>query len=208
MDASFPPLETVAPNGTIVGIDPTLTQAIAADLRVKARILNIPSDGLKNALLAGKADAIISSFIPVREWSRELGYSRAYYNAGPVLVAAAESASSGLIGVARDTPDERAARARWATRLRLFETPDAALSALAAGRISGAVVDAPDLTLFAQQTRETALHVQGKTLASVPYVVVVKKRDAALLAAIDQAISRLRANGTLAGIDQLEAAAG
>ncbi|HLG74216.1 MAG TPA: transporter substrate-binding domain-containing protein [Chloroflexota bacterium] len=79
LDASFPPLETLGPDGKPAGIDVQLAQALAQRLGVTVQITNMSSDGLKDAVWAGKADAIISSFQYVPEWRKELAYSEPYF---------------------------------------------------------------------------------------------------------------------------------
>ena len=79
LDASFPPLETVQPDGSLAGIDVTIARRLAAELGVKVQLTNMSSDGLKDAVLAGKADAIVSSFQVVPEWEKELAYSEPYF---------------------------------------------------------------------------------------------------------------------------------
>jgi polysaccharide biosynthesis protein PslG len=80
LDASFPPLETVQPGGKLSGIDVDVASGIADHLGVKLQLTNMSSDGLKDAVWAGKADAIVSSFQYVPEWRKELGYSEPYYD--------------------------------------------------------------------------------------------------------------------------------
>ena len=79
LDASFPPLETSGPGGQLSGVDVTIAQRLAAQLGVKLNLTNMSSDGLKDAVFSGKADAIISSFQVVPEWEKELAYSEPYY---------------------------------------------------------------------------------------------------------------------------------
>ncbi|HEY8695793.1 MAG TPA: transporter substrate-binding domain-containing protein, partial [Chloroflexota bacterium] len=79
VDASFPPLETAQPDGQLAGIDVTIAKRLAAGLGVKVELTNMSSDGLKDAVLAGKADAIVSSFQVVPEWQKEVAYSEPYY---------------------------------------------------------------------------------------------------------------------------------
>jgi ABC-type amino acid transport substrate-binding protein len=80
LDASFPPLEMVQPGGAVGGIDVDVANGIARRLGVRLELTNMSSDGLKDAVWAGKADAIISSFQYVPEWRKELGYSEPYYD--------------------------------------------------------------------------------------------------------------------------------
>jgi ABC-type amino acid transport substrate-binding protein len=79
LDASFPPLDTIQPDGRPAGIDVEIAERLAAALGVRLELTNMSSDGLKDAVWSGKADAIISSFQVVPEWKKELGYSNPYY---------------------------------------------------------------------------------------------------------------------------------
>ncbi|GEM_PF-164042 len=79
LDASFPPLESVQPDGKLAGIDVDVAAAIARRLGVRLELVNMSSDGLKGAVWSGKADAIVSSFQYVHEWRKELAYSTPYY---------------------------------------------------------------------------------------------------------------------------------
>ncbi|HUZ78077.1 MAG TPA: ABC transporter substrate-binding protein [Chloroflexota bacterium] len=198
LDASFPPLESTAADGTFQGIDPSLARAVARQLGVSVTFVAMASDGLHGALVAGAVDAVISSFIPVREWSRQLGYSQPYYDAGPVLAGTTATAETGEIGVEAGGDGEAPARSRWAGRLRTFDTSRAAVAALVAGQVQAVVVDVPDLRLFAADA--PGLHALTPVLASVPYVVAVRGPHSKLLAAIDAALTTLRASGELAAI--------
>lgn len=80
LDASFPPLETSQPDGRLSGIDVKIATRLAAALGVRAELTNMSTDGLKDAVFSGKADAIVSSFQVVPEWEKELGYSEPYYD--------------------------------------------------------------------------------------------------------------------------------
>ncbi len=198
LDASFPPLESIAADGSLVGIDPDVARAVAKHIGVEVQFVNVGSDGLKSALLARKADAVISSFMPVREWSRQISYSQSYYDAGPVLVVLSGDATTGAIGVEAGGDGEQPARARWPNRVRTFETSEAALLALPSGELAGAVLDAPDLKLFSDKV--PGAHALGAPLTSVPYVVAVRFGDTKLLLAIDEAITAMKTDGELASI--------
>ncbi|HEX6512125.1 MAG TPA: transporter substrate-binding domain-containing protein, partial [Chloroflexota bacterium] len=79
MDASFPPLESVGSDGQLAGLDVNVARAVAAALGVELQLTNMSSDGLKDAVFSGKADAVVSSFQPIPEWRKELSYSTSYY---------------------------------------------------------------------------------------------------------------------------------
>ncbi|MBV9120006.1 MAG: transporter substrate-binding domain-containing protein [Chloroflexi bacterium] len=78
VDASFPPFEAVGQSGQIEGTDVDLANRLATTLGVRLELVNVSSDGLKDAIVSGKADAIVSSFQAIPEWRKELMYSPPY----------------------------------------------------------------------------------------------------------------------------------
>ncbi|MCB0213344.1 MAG: amino acid ABC transporter substrate-binding protein [Anaerolineae bacterium] len=86
LDASFPPFETFNADGQIVGLDVDIAQAVADDLGVELELVNIGFDGLYDALLARRADLVISGLPYDPRWTQDVAYTLNYFNAGQVLV--------------------------------------------------------------------------------------------------------------------------
>lgn len=86
LDASFPPFETFNGAGQIVGLDVDIAQAVADDLGVELELVNIGFDGLYDALLARRADLVISGLPYDPRWTQDVAYTLTYFNAGQVLV--------------------------------------------------------------------------------------------------------------------------
>jgi len=86
LDASFPPFELLTPEGTLTGLDVELAQLLAAHLGVKAEFHNISFDGLYDALLAEKADLVVSGlpYDPMR--TEDIMFTKPYFDDGLVLV--------------------------------------------------------------------------------------------------------------------------
>ncbi|MBV8085133.1 MAG: transporter substrate-binding domain-containing protein [Chloroflexi bacterium] len=127
VDASFPPLESVGSDGELTGLDVRVADEVAAALGVRAELVNMSSDGLKDAVLSGQADAIVSSFQYVPEWRKELGYSEPYFlDHVPVTV----GLDAGGGPVIRDEAVNYVIAVR-AGRNKLLHAIDAALDALA-----------------------------------------------------------------------------
>ena len=61
VDASYPPFESKAPDGRIVGFDVDLTKALCERMNVKCVWVEQDLDGIIPALKARKFDAIVSS---------------------------------------------------------------------------------------------------------------------------------------------------
>jgi ABC-type amino acid transport substrate-binding protein len=111
MDASFPPFETIAPDGTLVGFDVDLARELARRLGPGVSeaegpalpapsvaegsgaegievqfVANLPYDGLYDALAVGRVDVVISALVVNPARMADFAYSIPYFDAGQVLV--------------------------------------------------------------------------------------------------------------------------
>ena len=103
MDASFPPFESVAADGTLVGFDVALAQELSRRLepalsacpeqsRREAEgvevqfVANLPYDGLYDALAVDRVDVVISALVVNPARMADFAYSTSYFDAGQVLV--------------------------------------------------------------------------------------------------------------------------
>ncbi len=207
LDPSFPPFESVAPNGEVQGLDVDLAREIAARLGVEAQFVTIGYDGLYDALTAGRADLIISAlyFDPAR--SRDFVATRPYFDAGEGLVvpqtseiADFSSLSGKRLAVVYGTSGHMAAlgwqkRLEPACRLVPYDTAEEALAALQAGEADAALVDA----ITAQDLPPT-LRLLQPLLTHEPYVIVGRAADADLVSAVDRIVQQMAEDGTLAAL--------
>ena len=211
MDPSFPPFENL--DGTTqqpVGLDVDLANAIAGRWGVRAEIAGVGFDELVDAVTARRVDSAISA-LPVLEYrTKEVSFSAPYVEAGILLVAPRENA----IAKAEDLAGRRLA-AEWGgagdteartlqrelggdLTLVLRESSDLALQAVLAGEADAAAVDAVSLALF--DAGKNRLVTIGEPLQSDPYAIVVPVNAPKLLAAINETLADLAADGTLAAI--------
>lgn len=208
LDASYPPFEVAAPDGSVHGFDVDLAKSLADALGVKAAFLNLPQDEQPDALIAGKADVIISSLHPDRRL--ELAFSHPYYNAGQVLVVPrADQTVTGLaslqgkaIGVELGSDaDELLRRKRQkAVSVRRFDSVGAALQAMAQGQVAAVVTDAP--TAADLQRQGEALRVAGPPLSDEPYVVAAAPQNLSLIRAINGALDDLQESGASQALEE------
>ncbi|MFD2271583.1 transporter substrate-binding domain-containing protein [Undibacterium arcticum] len=61
MDATYPPFESVGPDGKLVGFEVDLANALCVEMKVKCKIVNVGWDGLIPGLVAKKHDALMTS---------------------------------------------------------------------------------------------------------------------------------------------------
>jgi ABC-type amino acid transport substrate-binding protein len=87
MDASFPPFESIAADGTLVGFDVDLARELGRRLGVEVQfVANLPYDGLYDALAVGRVDVVISALVVDPARMADFAYSASYFDAGQVLV--------------------------------------------------------------------------------------------------------------------------
>jgi len=210
MDASYPPFEWIpegAPADHIVGLDVDLAQAIATRLGVTATLVNVGWDGLYDSLLVGKCDAIVSAlpYDPTR--TEEAAFSISYFNAGPVLLRqAGDTRISGpedlagrtlavTWGSAGDVEASAFQRKLRDLTVRRLPDPVEVLDALRAGEVDAVLTD--HLTALQATYIGSDLAIVGEPLADDLYVIAVRRGEAALQAAIDEALIVFRDRGML-----------
>lgn len=208
MDASYPPFAVAEANGSVVGFNVELANVIAALMAVNVQILNISDDGLRDALIAGKADVVISQILPMNAY--ELLYSIPYYNAGLVLVerhpARLPATRAALAG--KTIAVEWGGDAdQWIHDQKLRDvvimrvsTVDAAAKAVEDGRAQGFITDTTQALLV--QRRLPDLVIMQPRLTSAPYVVAVAPQNQSLLLVVDFALKRLIETGQLPALVQ------
>jgi len=103
MDASFPPFEFIAADGTLAGFDvdlarelvrrlglalpvPSVAEGSAAEGIEVQFVANLPYDGLYDALAVGRVDAVISALVVNPARMADFAFSTPYFDAGQVLV--------------------------------------------------------------------------------------------------------------------------
>lgn len=96
MDASYPPFDFIGPDGEYGGFDVDLANEIGARLGLEVVFVNIPYDGLYDALLIGNVDVLISALVAAPEFEGRANFSRPYFNAGQYLVQQPDSDITGM----------------------------------------------------------------------------------------------------------------
>ena len=79
MDATYPPFESLAPDGALVGFDVDLATAVCTQMKVKCKLVNVGWDGLIPGLVAKKHDAVWSSMVITDERRKVVDFSDTYY---------------------------------------------------------------------------------------------------------------------------------
>lgn len=98
LDATYPPFESVAPDGKLVGFEVDLANAVCVEMKVRCKIVNVGWDGLIPGLVARKHDALMSSMNITEERRRAIDFSDIYYRMQNRFVAKKGS----IAGISKD----------------------------------------------------------------------------------------------------------
>jgi polar amino acid transport system substrate-binding protein len=207
MDASYPPFESIDQQGAFYGLDVDLARALGERWGVKVQFVNIAFDGLYDALLARKADVILSALPYDQLMTRDVIYSKAYFAGGQVIVApstaswitseldlrdkvvAVELGAEGHAVISRLNRD-RGLRTEILAVSDVAEAAAAVQSGLAAALICDRV---EALGLASGGT----LAIVGEPLTVDPFVLAVRMDSPRLAAEIAAALESFAADGTL-----------
>ncbi|HSJ59566.1 MAG TPA: ABC transporter substrate-binding protein, partial [Anaerolineae bacterium] len=190
------------------GFDVALAREMAARLApgVRARVVSVGFDGLYDALLAGRCDAVLSAlpYEPMR--TQDVTYSVAYFNAGIVIVvaegatdvAALKDLEGHVVGVEWGFVPEGDTRERELLRTlapRRYNTAGDVLRALGAGEVEAALVDRISALAYARECG--GIEIVGEPLHDLNYVVPVRPDSFRLLSEINRVLLEMRKDGTL-----------
>lgn len=208
VDASSPPF-AVATADDLFGLEIDLGRALAAELGVPVRFVNMGYDGLYDSLRADQVDIVVAQLLYDPQLTASVRYTRPYYNAGLVLVSPAERALRAVAdlpgrALAYEFGGEADAEARrWLRRVlpfdqRPYELPAYALDAVRLGQADAALVDATSARLYLRDHPgwQAALAPVTDSL----YVIATRADRPALADRVDAALAALEANGRLAAM--------
>jgi ABC-type amino acid transport substrate-binding protein len=214
MDASFPPFETVAADGSLEGLDVDLARLVAAQMGLAVQFRNVSFDGLYDALAAGQVDAIISAMPYDGLRTQDVRYTPAYFDDGLVPIGPpgeAPLAADALRGtVAVEMGSEAAALARESSKvtsggssagassgsarevtLRQVLSEQEVIAAVAAGSADAGLVTR--LSACQAVAAGTPIAI-GPALSAAPYVAAVRADRPALAAAVSDAVTAVLAS--------------
>jgi len=215
-DPSWPPFEFIDEHsGQIEGFDVDLAGLLAARLMpgraLQARMVPVGFDGLYDAVLAGRCDAVLSALPYEAMRTQDVVYSVAYFNAGLVLlvredttgVEVLDDLAGRVVGVEWGfVPQGRTRQKEMLRNLeaRRYDTAEDTLRALQAGEVEAAIVDR--ITALAYTRACEGLAFVGEPLHDVNYVIPVRPGSFRLLNELDRVLLEMREDGTLEALQQ------
>jgi polar amino acid transport system substrate-binding protein len=217
-DASYPPNEFTASDGSIVGMDVDFGNAIAQTLGLKANFVNASFDGILAGIQAGRYDLGMSSFSVTAAREQQVDFV-SYFTAGtstmvtkcnPSHITTLTDLCGKSVGAEQGTtqldqlskPDTDGSIVKLcqqankpAPKAQGFPKQTDVNSALQAGRIDAYLADSPVVDYELKKTGDAFTKV-GSDVDTAPYGIAIPKTSGTLKNAIQAAVQHLMDDGT------------
>ena len=217
VEGAYPPFSEKTADGSIVGFDIDIANALCERINAKCEMIEQDWDGMIPGLLARKYDAIIASMSITDERKKRVDFSTKYYNT-PSKFAAKDGAFSDdspaalagkIIGVARATiQDDFLTQLYTGSEIKRYATQDEVYLDMLAGRIDAMFADSVAIDGgFLKTTDGKGYsffgkdHVEPLSIFGVGAGIAVRKGEENLRDSFSKAIAEIRADGTYAKIN-------
>ncbi|AAU49280.1 ABC transporter substrate-binding protein [Burkholderia pseudomallei] len=217
VEASYAPFEYKTPDGKLAGFDIDIGNAVCAKLKVKCVWVENAFDGLIPALQARKFDAINSDMTITEQRRKAIDFTDPIYTIpnqliakkGSGLLPTTASLKGKRIGVLQGTIQEAYAKKRWApagVEVVPYQTQDLAYEDLKSGRLDATFQDSEaGAKGFLSKPQGAGFafagdHVSDAEILGTGVGFGMRKNDAQLKSAVNQALKELKADGTIDGL--------
>ena len=211
-NASFPPYEMVADDGSFEGIDIEVAGAIAQKLGLELQVDDMGFDAALQAAQTGKSDMVMAGVTVTEERQAVMDFSNSYANGVQVVIVKEGSpiqtvddlANANMIGCQMGTTgyiycsDTVENGGFGEDHVTPYDDGAAAVQALMNGQIDAVVID----NMPAQEyvAANPGLKILDGEFTNEDYAIGVAKGNTALLDAINDALEELTADGTIQSI--------
>ncbi|MER9835412.1 transporter substrate-binding domain-containing protein [Mesorhizobium sp. M0145] len=205
-----PPWILKKADGKFAGYDVDLTSALASDLGVDLKLVEVPWNDLKTRLLKGDFDMIAAGYASTPERAREVVFSNQTGTADIRMVATiaslgkrprkAVAAPGYKIAVLSNSTDEAAAKEAFpkATILSFDNTSDV-FAAIIGGDAQAMVATSPTPQMAAR-LYDAKLTMVGGPLLRTPEAFAMRPDDVRLIQYVNNWIGARTADGTIGGV--------
>lgn len=210
VDDTFPPMNYRNDKNELVGFDVDLAKAVSEELGVKANFIPTAWDGILPGLDAKRYDIIMSSMgitderkqkVDFVEYLR-LGQILAVQSGNPLNIQTKEDLSGKIVGVQMGSTSESAAKEIDRVKeLKAYNGYTDVFNDLALGRVEGVIV-AEAVGRYYKSLKPEVFDVAGDSFLKLPVGIAVRKDDDSLEKALNDAVQKLKENGTFSEISK------
>ena len=200
-EASFPPYEFLR-GQDVVGIDVEICRAVATRLGRPFLVETVDFDSVIPAVISGKADLAAAGITVTEDRKKNVDFSIPYVKTGIVVIYKkdnpfkdVEQLKGKKIGVQSGTTSENFVVNELKQEPERSRSPAEAVAGLKAGRCDFVIADIDPAKNCVKGEPDLAL---SDFITSEEYAVAIRKGQPELLAAINETIAELKANGRLA----------
>ena len=199
----FPPFESLE-GDEVVGIEPDIMKLICDKLGVEAEFVQMDFDSVLIGIQAAKYDCAMSGITVTPAREKNMLFTDPYYNAAQVIVVKADSNITGkadlagkVASVQTGTTAESGCQDEG-IEVQAFAANADAKAALTTGKVDAWVVD--NLTAIQMVEDGDGLVILEEKMTEEPYAFAFAMGSEDLVAAINEALNELVADGTVEGI--------
>lgn len=211
LEGTYPPFSFQDQKGALAGFEVDFSQALAKQLGVKAKLQPTKWDGILAALQSKRIDVVINQVTITPERKAKYDFSTPYTISGIQVLARKgedkrfqkpQDLVGKKVGVGLGTNYEQWLKANVpGADIRTYDDDPTKYQDIHAGRIDAVLIDR--LAAFDLVNKAGgSLVLAGRPFAQLDSGVAMRKGNPELLAAVNKAIARMRADGTLAKISQ------
>ncbi len=218
IDATFPPFQTKAADGTYEGFGVDIAEAMCAEAKVTCEWVESSWDGMIPGLLARKFDAIASSMFITEKRMAQINFSNPISNSPSHLVATkgavtgdvAEWLKGKRVGVEQGSAQETYAKEIWqvaGVEVVSYQTTELLTADLAAGRVDATFQGDLQVTdSFLAKPEGAGFELVGEAVRDAKYFGAgdgygFRKEDTDLRDAFNAALATIVENGTFKTIN-------
>ena len=212
LEGTYPPFSFVDENGKLTGFEVELSEALAKELGVKAKVQPTKWDGILAALESKRLDVVINQVTISDERKKKYDFSKPYTVSGIQALILKKKAAELNINAAADLAGKKVGVGlgtnyeQWVKQdvpkadVRTYEDDPSKFADLRNGRIDAILVDRLAALEYAQKAKDTEL--AGAAFSRLESGIALRKGEPELLDAINKALDKLRADGTLARLSE------
>ncbi len=217
VEGAYPPFSETSPDGSVVGFDIDIANALCANIGETCVMVKTDWDGIIPALLEKKCDAIVASMSITDERRQVIDFTKKYYQTAARFVApknsdltfTPEGLEGKVVGVQRGTIHQAFMEGEFPdVQLQTYGTQDEMILDLTSGRIDAGMADSVVLDLGFLKTPAGADYA----FFGEPYLIPkyhgegagigVRKEDTELRDKLSAAIAAIRADGIYQTIEK------
>src|SRR5262245_18982980 len=191
----------------IVGFEVDIADALGKRLNLKPHFVQQQWDGLVPGLQRGEYDAVIAGLEITQERLEKIAFSSPYYcstlsmtiRLDETRIRASEDLPTHTVGTLKASLAERYLQELGVIEIKTYDNQAHPYIDLVLGRLDAVVMDTPIALYYAYGQQFHNIELPSTRF---PIAIGIRKADTRLLASVNDALGRMKADGTLRNIYQ------